>query len=93
MYYRDFHTAFISRFKAITFVNLVNPEIYAFFYLRKHIVLSVLFANETITIESNKSPSKSHKFLYVPMFNLLQKMHIISSFTRKTNYGDTEIPK
>ena len=62
MYYRGFHTAFISRFKAITFVNAVNPEIYAFFYLRKHIALSVLFANETITIESNKSPTNSYMF-------------------------------
>lgn len=67
LYYRDFHTAFISRFKAITFVNLVNPEIYAFFYLRKHIALSVLFANETITIESNKSPSYSYKIPQIPI--------------------------
>lgn len=35
LYYRDFRTAFISRFKAVIFVNLVNPEIYPFFYLRK----------------------------------------------------------
>ena len=34
---RAFTQPSFSRFKAITFVNAVNPEIYAFFYLRKHI--------------------------------------------------------
>jgi len=97
LYYRGFSFRIFRFASRVSSVNAVNPEIYAFFYPGKTHSPIVIFANGanhyTNWVEVLHIPTKSHDFLHFPMFNLLWKLLAISNFTRKTNYGDTEIYK